>query len=588
MPKVHILSPDIVAKIAAGEVIDRPASVIKELIENSLDAQATCIEIDLKKAGKTFISVKDNGSGIEQDDLKKVFSRHATSKISSAHDLTAIHSLGFRGEALYSIAAIADVVLQSKPAKQETGFEIHTRGGQEISFRPVNIPNGTQLEVRELFFNTPARRKFLKSDTTELRQILAFFIPYAILYPAVRFILRHNGKTLFDLLPEKTLKERIAQALNLDQKDIIEVSRSFSHQKTTLHFFLGNINIQRARKDMQFVFVNNRPVQHRHLAFHINQKYQLIFPPEVSPFFCIYLKLPAENVDVNIHPTKREVKIKGEQELFTLVREIVEETLMREGDPRKAETIFKPQKKTSSTYAVEQAEDTDRHPSTYRIPSYSPPLQEKIAKLHKDSPVKEKQEEFFGSRLNSLREKLRHARFIGQMANKFLLFEAGRALLIFDQHAAQERIVFESLLKQIQENRLEIQNLLTPITLKLSPQEILSLENLKDKLHDLGFSYTMFDEETMAIQSHPNLIQNPALAIRYLLAEEDISAVDNETLARRACRKSVMSGDYLKPEQAEYQRKQLLECRDPFVCPHGRPTVIEISESFLDKQFLRK
>ena len=266
MSKVQILPPEIVSKIAAGEVIERPASVLKELLENSLDAKATSLEIELKKAGKNSLVVKDNGSGIAQDDLEKIFFRHATSKITSLDDLYAIHSLGFRGEALYSIASIADIILRSKTEGQDSGFEIHQRGGKKISLKPVNMSVGTQVEVKELFFNTPARKKFLKADTTEMNQILNIFIPYAILNPKCRFLLTHNDKTLFDLMPDKDLKARAAQVLNLDEKDIIEVERRVPEENLSIRLLLGNINIQRSRRDQQFIFVNGRPVQHRNLA----------------------------------------------------------------------------------------------------------------------------------------------------------------------------------------------------------------------------------------------------------------------------------------------------------------------------------
>ncbi len=601
-PMVHILPPDIVAKIAAGEVIDRPASVIKELMENALDAGADSVEIAVNKAGRVSVTVKDDGSGIAEDDLKKIFSRHATSKISSLDDLFDIRSLGFRGEALYSIAAVADVVMQSRPRGQENGFEVHRRGGEELAFRPLSMTPGTTVEVKELFFNTPARKKFLKADQAELNQILGVFIPYTLLYPDKRFVLVHNGRTMFDLMPDKSRKERAAQALNLEAGDMIETERRFPEAGLTLKLLLGNVNIRRARRDQQFIFVNGRPVQHRSLAFHLNQKYRLIFSPDAYPFFVVDLALPASRVDVNVHPAKREVKLKGEQEIFPALRGIIEEVLMNKGDPRRAG----PAAGSPKAGPALPSDERDREffarggmkKSDYRMPSgtekpkdiphYTPQQQEAIARIHAGGTVREFQETFFARPRTSLKEKLAGARYIGPFMNKFLLFESGRSVIFFDQHAAQERIVFEALVRQMAENRVEVQNLLTPVTVRLSPQEILAWDEVKEKAEEMGFSCTMFDEETVALQSHPRLIRDPALALRCILAGEDIAAADNETIARRACRRSVMTGDPMKPEQADHQRKELLKCADPFTCPHGRPTLIEITEDFLDRQFLRK
>lgn len=609
MSKVNILSPDVISKIAAGEIIERPASVIKELIENALDAKATNLEIHLKDAGKTLINMKDNGIGIDEDDLEKIFLRHATSKINQIDDLTKILSLGFRGEALYSIAAISDVLLRSKTKEQDTAWEIHMRGGQKLTLRPSPMPTtGTEIEVKELFFNTPARKKFLKSNTTELNQILNIVLPYGLLYPKHRFLLTHQGRDLLDLPPTKNLLSRIAQALNLNEQHLIENHQNFEEQNLSIHMVLGDMNIKRPRRDMQFIFVNTRPVQHRNIGFHLNQIYRLIFPPNEFPFFAVYIKIDPQTIDVNIHPTKREVKIKNEQILYSILRAMCEQTLMTQGKPKQVQLppVKGQHKSTASTSSEPVASKrTFEGIRSSKIP-FDPAAYKALFAVSRDESLKEissrsyavpnekplpsseSQKELFGEKRNTLKDKLCRARYIGSFINKYLLFEIDRSLIMIDQHAAQERISYEALKKQIEEGNLEVQGLLSPILINVIPQEMLAWEEGKEKLKKLGLETTLFDTETIALHSYPHLIKNPELSLKQLLSSgENILKGDHDSIARRACRLSVMAGDPMTKEQAEYQREQLLQCLDPFTCPHGRPIMIEMEETFFSKQFLR-
>ncbi|MCA9398766.1 MAG: DNA mismatch repair endonuclease MutL, partial [Candidatus Omnitrophica bacterium] len=335
MTKVNVLPPDVISKIAAGEVIDRPASVLKETVENALDAGATSIEVTLKDAGKTLLQIKDNGHGIAKDDLEKVFLRHATSKIKTSDDLFDIHSLGFRGEALYSVAAIAHIQLKSKTDDQDSGWEIHMRGGEQLNLKPCALgTTGTEITIQELFYNTPARKKFLKTNASEMHQILNTFIPYTLLHTQCRFKLTHQDKTSIDLAPTDNIVDRISDTLNLDKKHMLEAQQDFPSRKCTIHLVLGDINIKRTRRDMQFLFINGRPVQSKNIFYHLNQIYRLIMAPEEFGFFCAYITLPPEDIDVNIHPTKREVKIKDENGLCSLIRRMAESTLMSGGSIR--------------------------------------------------------------------------------------------------------------------------------------------------------------------------------------------------------------------------------------------------------------
>lgn len=579
MSKVLILPPEIVAKIAAGEVIERPASVLKELLENSLDAGADSLEVSLKGAGKTLIEIKDNGQGIAQDDLDSIFQRHATSKISRADDLYNISTLGFRGEALYSIAAIADVTIRSRTKDQDSGWETHLRGDKRSPKKPVAMKIGTEIAVQELFFNTPARKKFLKSHSSELNHCLDIFLPYALLYPERRFRLTSESRQLIDLAPAQELNYRIAEALNLDKKDLLQETREFPDDQLSIHLVLGDINIQRTHKDMQFIFINNRPVIERAISFHLNEIYRMVLSPGVYPFFCVYITLPASQLDVNVHPAKREVKIKDEFKLLGQLRQFTEHLLMTQSKPRQInQAVFgQGQKPASASLFTSQPEMVRNRPPDQQA---GLSLSENILLFKTD--------DIFAQKKSDLKAKLSGGRYLGNLLKKYLLFETPDSLLLVDQHAAQERITFERLKKQIESGNVEVQQLLAPILIKLSPQDIVLWEENKVILEKTGFAATLFDRQTLALHSHPQMIIQPENSVRNLLAGENISRLNPEKLARMACRSSVMAGFAMNQEQAEFQRQALLDCADPFICPHGRPTVVEILEETLQKQFLRK
>jgi len=609
MPKVHLLPEDVISKIAAGEVIERPASVIKELVENSLDAGSDSIEVHLKDGGKTLIRVKDNGHGIEKDDLERIFLRHATSKIRSADDLFDIHSLGFRGEALYSIGAIADVTVHSKTPEQNDGWELQLRGGQRLNLRPSSIAgHGTEIYIQELFFNTPARKKFLKSNTAEIHQILTTFLPYTLLHKDHRFLLKHQDRALIDITPCNDLTERAAQVLNLEKNHLIQASQGFPERGYTVKMVLGDINIKRFRRDMQFIFINNRPVFNKNIAYNMNQIYRLIMAPDEFPFFAVYIHMPAEDIDVNVHPTKREVKLKNENEICSILRALCEQHLMTKskgkvvmnfGGRRGEQTQGQEATKNALQYAY--TKEMSEIP-THLFESPQPGTDDTAYAYPRSSDntfyqgIQPPQAQNFyvpGQNISdqdhrNWQAELSQARYIGSFINKYLLFEMTDSLFLIDQHAAQERIFYEQFIQQIDKGNVEVQPLLSPILIKLSPQELLAWEDSGEKFERSGFSCTRFDEETLAVHAHPRLIKDVEKAVRNLLDAGGITTFDHDTIARRACKASVVTGDRLSKEQAEYQRDRLVKCLDPFTCPHGRPIVIELTEKFLDKQFLRK
>ncbi|MBZ0167739.1 MAG: DNA mismatch repair endonuclease MutL, partial [Candidatus Omnitrophica bacterium] len=553
------------------------------------------IHLELKEAGKTLMSIKDNGCGIDAEDLETIFLRHATSKISSVEDLFDIHSLGFRGEALYSVAAVADISLRSRTAQTDDGWEIRMRGGEKQDLRPCAFNDtGTHIEIRELFFNTPARKKFLKTTASEFYQVMQIFTPYTLLYPEIRFRLTHQGRDIMDLAAIEDLNSRVAHVLNLKPEHMLTVERELPDEHLKIKMVLGDINIQRTRRDMQFVFVNDRPVFNKNINYHLNQVYRLIMPPEAFPFFVLYLEVPPADIDVNIHPTKREVKIRTEREICSLLRRIAEETLMNsrgrkatadDTGPREYTPVERSFRYDSAAANFEQSGPQSIFDSG--AASSSAPSNKDYA-----YPRAEQSPSFFIPKnelalADDIQSKLENGRYIGAFIRKFLIYESGHTLLLMDQHAAAERITYEKLIRHMEKGDVEIQPLLAPVLVSLSPQEKLVYENIGDDLLRLGFEHSLFDEQTVAIHAQPLLLKDVEATVRYILAGDQVTNRDHDQIARRACRSSIMTGDKLDAAQAEYLREQLLQCLDPFTCPHGRPTVIELSESFLDQQFMR-
>lgn len=604
MPKVQILPSDVIARIAAGEVVERPASVVKELLENSLDAGATRVEVNLMSGGKTLIQVRDNGTGVRREDMGNLFFRHATSKISSGEDLESILSLGFRGEALYSVGSVSELTLKSRAAGSADAWEINVRGGERQAPVPAAMPaEGTDIRVEEIFFNTPARKKFLKSDTTEVDQVVAVVLPYALLYPQKHFVLTHNTRVIYDLPPAVDGAARAGQALALEAKHIITLDRA-GNGPLGISGLLGDINIQRPRRDLQFVFVNGRPVQSRGLLFHLNDVYRLILPDGVHPFFILAVDIPPQEVDVNIHPSKREVRIKDEGRIGSLIRRAVEQALMTKGGPKEVRAeIFefgtgaRPEPGLSSgAGSGSQGLPSERLVFGPGQRSALPSFASEVSGAGRPSapaPMKVEADFFaYAGQIaarqdESLKARLLRVRFIGTFSRRYHLFEEGDGLFVVDQHAAQERILFELFAAQMAAGKPEGERLLTPALMKLSPRELLQWENQKSQLDALGFEAELAGEGVVALHAHPRLIKAPEAVFRSLLSEEAKGLSHRDVLARRACRASVMSGENMHMDEAREQLRRLLACADPFTCPHGRPVFIELKSSFLDRHFLR-
>ncbi|MFH0753872.1 MAG: hypothetical protein V2A70_04840, partial [Candidatus Omnitrophota bacterium] len=440
---------------------------------------------------------------------------------------------------------------------------------------------GTEIRVNELFFNTPARKKFLKSPAAETEQVLNVFLPYALLYPQRAFLLTHHGRVLLDL-SAASAADRFAGALNLDARFIIIGEAGFSQEDVHVRLILGDINIQRPRRDLQFLFVNGRPVFSRNILFHVNDMYRLIMPQGVHPAFAVFLDVPPEDVDVNVHPAKREVRIRQEARLGGFLRGQAEQLLMSQGGAREMKGNS-PVFTLPDPVPLEEGLPADRIIFAPGQRSVLPQAAGRESELVFSQFVAQAAQDKQGV----LKERLWASRFLGTFACKYHLFEAGESLFVIDQHAAQERILFERFRAQVSSGAVDIQRLLTPLIIKLTPQERLAFDEAVDKLQVFGFEATLVDGQAVAIHAAPVVLAAPEQALRALLADEQVACVDHDTLARRACRASVMAGDPMQGMEAVHQLKTLMACADPFTCPHGRPVFVELRTSFLDRQFLR-
>ncbi|MCM8764741.1 MAG: DNA mismatch repair endonuclease MutL [Candidatus Omnitrophica bacterium] len=565
MGKIQTLPEELISRIAAGEVIERPASVLKELIENSIDASAKKIVVNLNKSGKNLIAVKDDGIGIEKEDIPLLFQRHSTSKIKKFEDLFRISSMGFRGEALYSIGSVSEVFLRTKIENEQTGWEIHVKNGKKTEPKPVSMQKGTEVQVHNLFSNVPARRKFLKSDTTEFRKILDFFIPYAIVHPSIHFVLIHNKKTVFDLSGEQSIKPRMSKIFNINQEHLLEIFWRSIDNSVSIEAVIGDINLQRSRKDMQFIFINNRPVQHNGLSFTINSVYRNLLPPEMYPAFAFFFNLKKDDVDINVHPSKREVKIRNEVDILNLTRKVLEENLIKKARPR----VLSSRMESKS----ELMQVSEKRAETYQKETMQEPA---LIQAQIELPE-----------TKDFKSKFLQSRFIATVLKTYLIFESTDCIFMVDQHAAHERIIFEKLLDQARKGKIETEQLLIPSSIPLSTHEMIAWESGgKIKLEEIGFITTQWDTRIIAVHSCPKGINNPELAVRNILGEGKIN-LDIETLLKKACRGSTMAGENLSLEEAESLKVALISCEQPLVCPHGRPTIVEIGKKFIEKQFFR-
>lgn len=620
MADIIQLLPDHVAnQIAAGEVVQRPASVVKELMENAIDADATSIKLVIKEAGKTLIQVIDNGKGMSATDARLSFERHATSKIRSAEDLFSLHTKGFRGEALASIAAIAHVELKTKQEQDELGNEIEIEGSEVKSQNIVVTPKGTSIAVKHLFFNIPARRNFLKSNAVELRHIIDEFHRVALAHPNISFSMYHNGSETFNL-PQSNYRQRVVNIFgNKTNEKLVPVEETTEVLK--ISGFVGKPEFAKKTRTEQFFFVNNRYIKSAYLNHAINSAFDGLIKDGSHPSYFLNLEVDPKSIDINIHPTKTEIKFDDEHTLYAIIRSAVKHSLGQfniapvldfEHD-NNLETPYNYKDKSASTPTVE----VDRFFNPFKEEANTKANNGSSSKSHyKKEPVAQweslyvgleskgtrSQHDFSEVEFESEAESVtmfnndKHAEATQttyQLHNKYIVSTIKSGMLVIDQHRAHQRVLYENLLKSMTVKEAVSQQLLFPLQLHFSTTEIPILKNLKEDLEHTGFVFSEFNKDVIEITGVPVSVPESEVSI---ILEQLISDVEQEVpdsnfsatdLLAKSMAKSlaIKTGQSLTKLEQEHLVNSLFACKEPNVSPTNRTTFITMSVDDLDKKF---
>jgi DNA mismatch repair protein MutL len=633
MGKIRVLSDNVANKIAAGEVVERPASVVKELIENSLDAGATDLRIDVDSGGRRLIRVADNGTGMLRDDALLAFERHATSKLSDVKDLLSIATLGFRGEALPSIASVSRLLLETRAAEETTGAAVEIAGGKILRCDELSRPAGTTISVRDLFYNVPARKKFLRSDQTELAHIASLATHYSLAHPKKSFQLSHGTSQLLDVTPVETLQERVYQVFgNQTLEDLIDldmVERELevveADDRTTRVFalrgFVSGPQVQKMNRNSIFLFVNGRLIRDRVLLHALSSAYHNLMPPACYPFALLFVDCDCEEVDVNVHPSKTEVRFRHGSFVHDFVRDAIRERLIASRPASSIPLSRQPQPAADLPFSdFTQRIENQRFepmPSIEVGPEVGPERLEDLPvfTLH-TSAAPEPRFDFrtsepvrsavipdthgpLGSHITEAPQSLTalsDLRPLGQIHDSFIIAAGRDGLWIIDQHVAHERILFEKVLRQQARGGVERQQLLMPILLDLTAGQQIEYARIAGELERSGFDSEPFGNRTIAVKGAPAGV-GPAeiekLVFEILeMAEGEPSKVSLDDLRRAmaasiACRAAIKINMRLDHAKMEWLLNELASTDCPMSCPHGRPIALRYSTRDILKSFHR-
>jgi len=618
MNRIRLLSEQVANQIAAGEVIERPASVVKELVENALDAQATRLTIEIQAGGRSLIRVTDDGLGMSRDDALLCLERHATSKIQRAEDLSSIATLGFRGEALPSIASVSRFSLTTRERDSDSpeGAQIIVNGGKIASVRACGSAPGTSLEVRQLFFNLPARRKFLRGEETETAHIRHYLTLAALAWPGVAFEFIKDGRPVWQFPSVKTtdkfaaLAERLRALIGgaekllpvdfsmdlpaLEEEEETETSPAAS-ARFSLWGFMGAPGVSRASREDQHLFVNRRPVENRGLNFALLEGYHTALMKGRYPVCCLFVEISPEEVDVNIHPAKKEVKFHREKAVRQWVAQAVRETMLRFHTQARVPAIPQPTAPTAPPVALPPVPATPISvhlpdlPKLYQPPRFAPPPLTGAASV--PAPISLPAPAHPSALLQV------PMRLVGVIGRLYVVLESDRGLVLLDQHAAHERILFEQMLRRLETNgTAPSQRLLLPETVELSARDAQFLREQLPALSRLGVGLSEFGERTFLLDALPPFVKGsqPRRFILELVdalkaAEQGVNALrlGEHVIAKTVCRHAVKANDPLGGAELENLIEDLRHCAMPYTCPHGRPTLIEMNFRELEKKFGR-
>jgi DNA mismatch repair protein MutL len=613
MPRLHQLTPAVITKIAAGEVIERPASVVKELLENSVDAGAKRIDVEIEQGGVDLIRVVDDGCGIAADDFPLAFASHATSKLASADDLFRIGTLGFRGEALASIGGVSQATLQSRPPEASSGAEISCQGGTITPIRPWNGTPGTRIEIRNLFYNTPVRRTFLRAIGTEFGHISESFTRLALAHPNSHLTLRHNDKNVFEIPSGTGMSERLGLFFGGELRERIYPLEA-RQGPVLLRGYVADPAYERGNAKLQYLFVNGRWIRDRSLSHALQEAYRGLLMVGRYAVAFLFLELPPDQVDVNVHPTKAEVRFRDAPAMHHLVFAAVRERLQKEklitplriSAPSLASSAVQGSKFQSAPEFFSSSPSTprtalpfspvspiplrDNHVSTHtksnESASAAPDTQNSIPMESATPPVSSP----------SLSQLDRDGNKVLQLYDAYLVVETLEGMLVIDQHALHERILFEQLKSRLKSDKLESQRMLIPEPVDLPAEQAARVLEQRNDLEMLGLGIEEFGGGTLLLTSYPTILgKHPPQSILkavvdYLAAKErppNQEQMLNGLLSLMACHAAVKAGDRLTPDEISALVAQRHLAADTHHCPHGRPTSLLLSRQELDRQFRR-
>ncbi|MFH1878335.1 MAG: DNA mismatch repair endonuclease MutL [Candidatus Omnitrophota bacterium] len=582
--KINLLTEDVIGKISAGEVVERPASAVKELIDNSIDAGADSIEVEIQSSGQQLIRVADNGEGMALEDAKRAFLRHATSKISQIEDLEKIKTLGFRGEALASIAAVSRVDITTSTGTVNGGVYLYLESGEILKTRPAGRSRGTTIEVRNLFFNVPARLKFLKKESTELSEIVAVVGRFIISNPHIEFKLSHSGRCLLHAPLELNAVERIRLVMGGDFTDhMAEVDADSDDY--ALNGFVSHPAYTKRDKRGQVFFINGRYVRNKVLSEAVYLAYKSLLERGRYPSAVLFLTVPSSAIDVNVHPAKLEVKFTEENKIKEIVRRAVKEKF------REIKTFID---NPAAETAMPEVNDIGASPAPDRFFETIADVQEVFTYDFPEGDAQQKTKEQV-SCLPSENVYSGSGDKLFQISNCYIVKIMEDAVRVIDQHAAHERVLYESFSRMIRTKDVESQNMLFPVRLDLSAHESVLMEQVTEDFRRIGFNIEPFGERSFVIQSVPGILKEKDTRKIVCDVLSDLSSRDHdkndlfdEFLKLTACRAAIKSGEALNDTEMSTLIGQLNSCELPFTCPHGRPTMIDIKLNELEKRFRRK
>jgi len=565
MDKIILLSPETSQKIAAGEVIERPFSAVKELVENSLDAQAYDIKVEILEGGKRLMRVTDNGCGMSREDALICFKRHSTSKLKKEDDLSRISTLGFRGEALPSISAVSRVTLKTSEGEEEKGTLIKRKGDELLCVSDIGFPRGTSIEVEDLFFNLPARKKFLRTDRSEFSQVVKILTFFCLAFHDTGFSLKHGARVVFNFPPVKTLKERIYQVYGRSILDrLMEID--YEEEGKRLYGYVSRPPQGRRDRSCQLFFVNRRPVKDKILQAALNRAFNGFLEKDYFAEAFLFLACPLSDVDINVHPAKAEVRFNDSSSIFHLVHTSIEQALLKDAGVKE---IYVSQKDRKATSRIEE---------------------EKYFPAFRDA-----KKESYGTKdlfFSQGKEKRSYPCVLGQYLDIYIVAADQQGIFIIDQHNAHERVLFEVYQEIDKKKKWPRKLALLPVIVELSPSQVLSFEQNKVLLEETGFRVEAMGGYSFAIREYPDIFKEHEakdifLSLLAELDEEKVEDKKKKLLATMACKTAIKAGEPLSYEKMNYLVEELFKTSNPSLCPHGRPIAIKISRGEIEKNIGR-